>query len=1547
MANWSNSVSKLKRCFSPVARKKFARRLLVEGLEPRALLAADLGWSGSISMAELTQLPDTEKGSVVPTHFYEADGVDRGMVVVSDRIALSRNETLDSSAQGPQVDILAQFGLTELRRVGDSFIVYSTQQPVTPAFISQLTANGFAETVVPVFGVLESRSEAVLLNEAIVALPEGVDAAEYFSDSDKFTRYESLAGTPDQFVVTLAAGYGEQALAEINQLEDDSQVTWASPNFYQNWQKFSFIPNDPRFSNQWHLHNTGQSGGTVDVDPNLPEAWDYFQPGGPPSSITIGMVDDGMSTDHPDLNAWVNTGEVAGNSIDDDGNGWVDDINGWNFVNDNNVSIPDTASDMHGTSVSGVAAARGNNALGVTGPAYNSSVISARMFRGSAVASDANIAAAIYYTSGRTKNGAGTWSSASIVNHSWGGGANSSAINNALSWATTSGRGGLGVIHVFASGNGFSSAVSYPSSLSSTNTGLMSIGAINNKNEKSDYSNYGAALDVVTPSNDTRAGYLAIDTTDRVGSPGYASGDYTGNGSTGFGGTSSATPLAVGIGTLALSRASQLGVTVTAADLKKLFRNNTKLAGPAAYDIATGRTELLSYGLLNAETLVKGIGRAQISVTTDRVVLDNGGDVDFGSAIVGEIKEVTFRVRNQGTQTLNLSGMTISSADFVVGETFGDTSLALGESTTFTVHFAPQSAGAKSATVSIASNDNLTPTLEFDVEGLAQTTNLSGKFYEDRDGDGTRDAGESGVSGQTVFIDQNANGIFDANLTSNNYTNSTPAAITDFATTQSTINVSGVGSTVTDVNVRVNLTHTYVSELEITLVAPNGTRVLLFNRRGGSGDNLVNTMFDDQAATAIATGTVPFTGSFRPDQVLSGVNGQPVDGTWTLEVKDNGTGDVGQLSNWTLFVTGGERATNSDAFGFYYFLDIPNGSYSAVASIASGWTASGTTQHPFTISNPNDTFSNRDFGVGKNDRFYAYVYDDLNANGAVNPGESGLPSRDLFVDVDSDGIFDPPVNVDFTNSSATPILDNSTINLPVAVSGVSTVVDVDITVNLTHTYDGDVEISLISPDNTQIMLSDNRGGSGDNYTNTHFDHEAATSIASGTAPFTGTFKPDGDLSQLYGSNGNGVWYLRIRDTANADTGTFLNWTLHLVAPSDIALETDADGWAQVDLPGGTSTINLLPEVGWEYTVPTDGSRQATASGTPHYNQLYGSRQPVEGISDTFVFHNAWTGPGSDVDTAKSLLKETGTAQTLGFGNLINSSQGINGVGFEIADIPGALTAADFIFQVSPTGIFSEGSNPPSGWVAGPAPTSVSVVQGATDQVLVEWANNAITNRWLRVTVKANANTGLSTPETYYVGHLRGETTGPEAGGFFAVSFGDIGEIRDEAGSAVGAGSIHDINKNGLVDFSDISAMRTSVGSQLTIVSVGGGSNIPGLGDNTTDPIGASKYDNVDKRTLQSVMPTKDLPSSSLVVPVATKGVGSNPIVERPSLELARTVGRNELAIDRLVATLASDHGRASTANRTATNGEMNKSDSVDQFFAQLATEGELSQKFSS
>ena len=132
-------------------------------------------------------------------------------------------------------------------------------------------------------------------------------------------------------------------------------------------------PDDPRFGEMWGLHNTGQTGGTEDADVDAPEAWDLTRGGRSAhgDDIVIAIVDSGFDLNHPDLPYWKNEHEIPGNGIDDDGNGYVDDYDGWNAYNSSGT----ITSSHHGTHVAGTAAAEGNNGLGVVGVNWGAKVM--------------------------------------------------------------------------------------------------------------------------------------------------------------------------------------------------------------------------------------------------------------------------------------------------------------------------------------------------------------------------------------------------------------------------------------------------------------------------------------------------------------------------------------------------------------------------------------------------------------------------------------------------------------------------------------------------------------------------------------------------------------------------------------------------------------------------------------------------------------------------------------------------------------------------------------------------------------------------------------------------------------------------------------------------------------------------------------------------------------------------------------------------------------------------------------------------------------------
>jgi len=213
---------------------------------------------------------------------------------------------------------------------------------------------------------------------------------------------------------------GVTAAEAVRALERSDDVLYAEPDA----RRFALAtPDDTYFRFQWGLDNTGQAvggvAGTEDADVDAPEAWDVTT-GAP--GVAIGVVDTGLARTHADIapNLFVNPGEVAGNGLDDDANGFVDDVSGWDFVERDAVAQD---ADGHGTHVAGTAAAQGGDGVGVTGVAWEASIVPLRALGDDGTGSVADAIAAYAYA-GRM--------GLRIVNLSLGGGDYSRAERDAI-----------------------------------------------------------------------------------------------------------------------------------------------------------------------------------------------------------------------------------------------------------------------------------------------------------------------------------------------------------------------------------------------------------------------------------------------------------------------------------------------------------------------------------------------------------------------------------------------------------------------------------------------------------------------------------------------------------------------------------------------------------------------------------------------------------------------------------------------------------------------------------------------------------------------------------------------------------------------------------------------------------------------------------------------------------------------------------------------------------------------------------------------------------
>lgn len=157
-----------------------------------------------------------------------------------------------------------------------------------------------------------------------------------------------------------------------------------------------------------------------------------------------------------------------------------------------------------------------------------------------------------------------------------------------------------------------------------------------------------------------------------------------------------------------------------------------------------------------------------------------------------------------------------------------------------------------------------------------------------------------------------------------------PKSIYDLSSTVSYLTINQ-DLTIADLNVRLNITHTWDSDLYLHVRSPAGTDVVLSNRRGGSADNFQNTTFDDEASVAIGSGLAPFSGTYRPEQLLSAFDGKNARGTWQLWVEDRALGDTGKLNSWSLIITSNGSSASSTAIA-----GSTRGGHGATADLLAG-----------------------------------------------------------------------------------------------------------------------------------------------------------------------------------------------------------------------------------------------------------------------------------------------------------------------------------------------------------------------------------------------------------------------------------------------------------------------------------------------------------------------------------------------------------------------------------------------------------------------------------
>jgi len=465
-----------------------------------------------------------------------------------------------------------------------TLVIFIVLQGTTQEVETQTEDQGAEQPSFPAPGDRE-----FVLGEVIVGLEESATQAD-LAALNRRTDAETEEDLPHSDV-NLVDLPPELPVGEaVQRYEASPDVEYAEPNFLIFPTK---TPNDTHFNKLWGLHNTGQTigsrAGTADADIDAKEAWDTST--GTPDTV-VAVIDEGMDIDHPDLrdNIWINPGEIAANNIDDDANGYVDDVHGYDFANDDaSVYDPDPISskgDEHGTHVAGTIAAEGNDGTGVTGVNWQAQVMALK-FMGPNGGSTVDAVEAINYA---VRNGA------KISNNSWGYvGSPSRSLQDAIGRADAAGH-----LFVAAAGNGGADGIGDNNDRNSTNThypasynnaNIIAVAATDNRDRLASFSNYGA-------------------TTVDLAAPGVnIASTLPGNGYGYYSGTSMATPHVTGMAALLKSQNPTLDDAQIKTAILDSVDKKSSLKG-----------KVLTSGRLNAASALSSVTRIGATDTTDPTV---------------------------------------------------------------------------------------------------------------------------------------------------------------------------------------------------------------------------------------------------------------------------------------------------------------------------------------------------------------------------------------------------------------------------------------------------------------------------------------------------------------------------------------------------------------------------------------------------------------------------------------------------------------------------------------------------------------------------------------------------------------------------------------------------------------------------------------------------------------------------------------------------------------------------------------------------------------
>lgn len=670
---------------------------------------------------------------------------------------------------------------------------------------------------------------------------------------------KDLAGVQRAFVFRVGPDAKENPIKIANRLAASDKVIASEPNMAVA-SKSLYTPTDTLYPEQWHLFNNGGPMLSTAAHIDAPRAWDITRGS---RTVIVAVADDSCDTGHSDFQG---LGKI---------------VSPRDFAGQDFTPLPELVDDNHGTACCGVAVAE-ETGTGVVGVAPGCALMPIRT---TGTIDDTSIEDLCEWVIDH---------GAAVLSCSWSAAARAFSLTlrmrAALSRAATAGRGGKGCVLVFAAGNenrpvnGTVNETGWPNNQPNgptrwlngfaTHPDVIAVAASSSVASKSLYSSWGAEISVCAPSNNVRAATYprvatsapgrGVVTTDRVGPSGYSSTDYTRD----FGGTSSACPTVAGAAALVISANPQL----TAREVREILQSTADKIVDASTDpqlgnqfgsYANGHSAWFGHGRINAfKAVTEAVRRAQGAAgpvlskraTTALAIPDNNaggirGVIQFAeSAMIASIK-VGVDITHTYIGDLRLALVAPNGTQVLLHDRNGGGADNLQRS-----YDATDTPG-----LAALAGQTVTGTWTLTVHDLAAVDV------------GTLNAWQIDVTtraGSSVVVEE-APGV--------RIPDNTPAGI------ERSLMVNQAGQ-VSAIQLDVDITHNYIGDLLVTLVAPDGQQAVLHDRQGGSSDNLVRPY---------ASAAVP---------ALQGVLGS-AQGTWRLRVADLEAADVGKLNRWALRLT--------------------------------------------------------------------------------------------------------------------------------------------------------------------------------------------------------------------------------------------------------------------------------------------------------------------------------------------------------------------------------------------------------------------------------------------------------------------------------------------------------------------------------------------------------------------------------------------------------------------------------------------------------------------